>query len=98
MRRWRREKRAPDDTQLYRGVGFLELLPREEDALWMHDRVLVKPSELQLEDDGFDSRFLVRCVAGRCPWHPLREIRPAVVVPSGISLPGQGVPKERTSA
>ncbi|HKW11525.1 MAG TPA: hypothetical protein VJO33_14165 [Gemmatimonadaceae bacterium] len=91
-------KEGADDTQLYRGVGFLELLPRAEGALWMHDRLLVRSSALQLDDDGFDSRFLVRCVAGRCPSHPLRDIGHAVVVPSGISLPGQGAPKERTSA
>ncbi|HEY7233232.1 MAG TPA: hypothetical protein VH539_03735 [Gemmatimonadaceae bacterium] len=91
-------KEGADDTQLYRGVGFLELLPREQGALWMHDHVLVKPSALQLEDDGFDSRFMVRCVAGRCPSHPLREIRRAVAVPPGTPLPGQGVPTERTSA
>ena len=95
-------KEGADDTQLYRGTGFLELLPREtapreHAALWLHNRELVKLIDLRIDDGAYDSRFLVRCVAGRCPAHPMREVDAPVVVPPGVRLPGQAT-RTRTPA
>lgn len=101
-------KEGADDTQLYRGTGFLELLPRESERvtaessktanaqfLWLHDRKLISLADLHIDDFGYDSRFLVRCVAGKCDAHRLRKVHAPVVLPADVALPGQAT-KTRT--
>lgn len=84
-------KEGADDTQLYRGTGFLELQRRERGALWLHGRELLLPEILDLPEDGFGSRWLVRCVPGKCPEHDRGR---GVKIPEGASTVVSGLPRE----
>ena len=87
-------KEGADDTQLYRGTGFLELQQRDRGALWLHGRELLRPQILDLADDGLGSRWMVRCVRGKCPEHSSADVaRSGVDMPAGASpVPGDRVP------
>ena len=64
-------KEGADLTQMYRAAGFREAFPYARDpgshgAIEAHPGDPIRVGALDF-DDGFDSRWLVRCVDARCP-------------------------------
>lgn len=87
-------KEHADDTQLYRCAGFLELPMREDGALVLHGRELLHPNVVSYNAPG--SRWMVRCVAGRCPEHALRSSGRPGVVQANVAVLGQAAARART--
>jgi len=83
-------KEGADLTQMYRAAGFREAFPFARDAerdgaIEAHPGDPIRVGALDF-DDGFDSRWLVRCVDARCPlWGDGARVRtPAFAIIAAV--------------